>query len=261
MDMSDFSRRDLLKSSLAAPAAAAIGVSEAAAQTQSGPAQLRERLLLDFGWRFHFGHANDSARDFGFGSGRSGGFQKTGGFLSPSNLSYDDGDWQAVDLPHDWAIGLPFQNDPALASKGSYPLGREYPETSVGWYRRVFDLPASDAGKRLSVEFDGSYRDTMVVFNGFYIGRHGGGYDAFSFDLTDFASPGAPNVLLVRVDATLSDGWFYEGYTHDPDRGGEPRQGRTKCARDLDHPGPLRQGGGKGGQSARRDLRVGRAHL
>jgi beta-galactosidase len=47
-------------------------------------------LLLDFGWRFHFGHANDNAKDFGFGSGRAGGFQKTGGF--------------------------PFKNDPALAS-------------------------------------------------------------------------------------------------------------------------------------------------
>jgi beta-galactosidase len=28
----------------------------------------RERLLLDFGWRFHFGNANDSAKDFGFGA-------------------------------------------------------------------------------------------------------------------------------------------------------------------------------------------------
>ncbi len=167
--------------------------------------------MLDFGWRFHFGHANDSTKDFGFGAGRSGGFQKTGGFLSPSNLAYDDSDWSPVDLPHDWAIGLPFKNDPALASKGSYPLGRDYPETSVGWYRRVFDLPASDAGRRISVEFDGAYRETMVVFNGYYIGRHSGGYDPFSFDLTDFALPGGPNVLLVRVDATLSDGWFYEG--------------------------------------------------
>ncbi len=51
----------------------------------------------------------------------------------------------------------------------------------------------------------------MVVFNGFYIGRHSGGYDPFSFDVTDFATPGGRNVLLVRVDATSSDGWFYEG--------------------------------------------------
>jgi beta-galactosidase len=207
MSMNRFSRRDLLKTGMALPAATAIGISEAADPMP----QMRERELLDFGWRFHFGHANDSAKDFGFGAGRSGGFQKTGGFLAPSNLSYDDSEWTAVDLPHDWAIGLPFKNDPALASKGSYPLGREYPETSVGWYRRVFDVPASDAGRRISVEFDGAYRETMVVFNGYYAGRHSGGYDPFSFDLTDFALPGGPNVLLVRVDATLSDGWFYEG--------------------------------------------------
>ena len=216
--MIKWSRRDVLKSGVAARAATAMGIPAMAAMAQSSqapsapvPAALRERLLLDFGWRFHFGHANDSNKDFGFGAGRSGGFQKTGGFLSPSNLAYDDSEWTPVDLPHDWAIGLPFKNDPALASKGSYPLGRDYPETSVGWYRRVFDVPASDAGRRISVEFDGAYRETMVVFNGYYIGRHSGGYDPFSFDLTDFALPGGPNVLLVRVDATLSDGWFYEG--------------------------------------------------
>ncbi len=116
-----------------------------------------------------------------------------------------------MDLPHDWAVDLPFVNDPALTSKGFYPLGRTYPDTSVGWYRRVLELPAEDANKRITLEFDGAYRETMVVFNGFYIGRHSGGYDPFSFDVTDFANPGGRNVLLVRVDATLSDGWFYEG--------------------------------------------------
>jgi beta-galactosidase len=230
--MEHWSRRDVLKGGMAAVAATALGVPASPAPAHSAPAPAdagapapsaggapppRERSLLDFGWRFHFGHANDPAKDFGFGSARMGGFQKTGNFLSPSHLTFDDGDWQPVDLPHDWAIGLPFQNDPGLSSKGFYPLGRGYPETSVGWYRRVFELPASDAGyprnagERLSVEFDGAYRETMVVFNGFYIGRHSGGYDPFRFDLTDFAAPGSPNVLLVRVDATLSDGWFYEG--------------------------------------------------
>jgi beta-galactosidase len=177
----------------------------------TSPSGGRERLLLDFGWRFHFGNANDAAKDFGFGSGRSGNFQKTGNFLPAGTLAFDDGDWQHVDLPHDWAVELSFENDPALSSKGFYPLGRNYPATSVGWYRRVFELPAADAGKRIGIEFDGSYRETMVVFNGFYIGRHSGGYDPFSFDVTDFANPGGRNVLLVRVDATLSDGWFYEG--------------------------------------------------
>jgi beta-galactosidase len=223
--MKYLSRRDALKagallpvtSAFASLPAASGGVSSSSGQepggTQpsSGGASPRERSLLDFGWRFHFGNANDPAKDFGFGGGQNGGFQKTGNFLEPSRLTFDDSDWKTVDLPHDWAISLPFVNEPGLSSKGFYPLGRKYPETSVGWYRRVFELPASDAGKRISVEFDGAYRESMVVFNGFYIGQHSGGYDPFSFDLTDFAIPGSPNVLLVRVDATLSDGWFYEG--------------------------------------------------
>jgi len=208
-------RRDLLKTGLSVPAAvrAADAAFEEQAEPQAAPpaapvaAGARERLLLDFGWRFHSGHAADPSKDFDF----RGNFSKTGNFGAVATLAFDDGDWKAVDLPHDWAIELPFENDPALGSKGFYPLGRAYPATSVGWYRRVFELPASDAGKRITVEFDGAYREAMVVCNGFYIGRHIGGYDPFSFDLTDFASPGARNVLLVRVDATQSDGWFYEG--------------------------------------------------
>jgi beta-galactosidase len=220
----------MLKAGLLAPVAAAaqgmgpIGAAAMhAAQSEPGPPPAREsaepakpgvgreRLLLDFGWRFHFGNANDPARDFGFGGARAGNFQKTGGFIAASSLAFDDSDWREVDLPHDWAIELPFENDPALASKGFYPLGRTYPETSVGWYRRVFEIPAADTGRRITLEFDGAYRETMVVLNGFYIGVHSGGYDPFHFDVSDFVYPGRKNVLLVRVDATLSDGWFYEG--------------------------------------------------
>jgi beta-galactosidase len=228
--MKTVSRRDMLKAGLLAPVAAAahgMGPISAAAMHASEfepallpmsqtagsakPGARRERLLLDFGWRFHFGNSNDATKDFGFGGGRSGNFQKTGNFIVASSPAFDDSDWREVDLPHDWAIELPFVNDPALASKGFYPLGRNYPETSVGWYRRVFEIPAADAGKRITLEFDGAYRETMVVFNGFYIGVHSGGYDPFQFDVTDFVYPGQKNVLLVRVDATLSDGWFYEG--------------------------------------------------
>ena len=220
--MKNLTRRDLFKTSLAAPAAVAVVAATQTAtgegaQTQSqaqaiplsagDPASARERLLLDFGWRFHFGHAADAAQDFNF----SGNFSKTGNFGPVSTLLFDDTDWQTVDLPHDWAVELPFQNDPALVNKGFYPLGRAYPATSIGWYRRIFELPASDAGQRINIEFDGAYREATVIFNGFYIGRHIGGYDPFSFDVTDFATPGGRNVLLVRVNATESDGWFYEG--------------------------------------------------
>src|SRR5271157_5798102 len=215
IDMKDLTRRDLFKTTLAAPAAPAAVVAamnkEAEAQnTPAAPAAAgpgRERLLLDFGWRFHFGHASDAAQDFNF----RGNFSKTGNFGPVGTLLFDDGDWKSLNLPHDWAVELPFENDPALSSKGFYPLGRTYPATSVGWYRRIFELLASDADKRITLEFDGVYREATVILNGFYLGRHLGGYDPFSFDVTDFATPGGRNVLLVRVDATQSDGWFYEG--------------------------------------------------
>jgi beta-galactosidase len=215
--MGKWTRRDVLRTILAAPAVAAAAESianeEAPAQTGAsgrplgqppGSGSARERLLLDFGWRFHFGHASDLTQDFNYW----GDFAKAGNFGPVNTLLFDDNDWKAVDLPHDWAIELPFENDPALMGKGFHPFGRKYPATSVGWYRRIFELPASDAGKRITLEFDGAYREAMVILNGFYIGRHIGGYDPFSFDVTDYASPGARNVLVVRVDATQSEGVF-----------------------------------------------------
>jgi beta-galactosidase len=218
--MTTISRRSLIKGGLAIPATGLLSGSSVmtAAEAMAAPLGLaptapapRDRLLLDFGWRFHSGHAGDPAKDFGFSSGRSREFQKTGNFLPVAALAFDDRDWKTLNLPHDWVIGLPFKNDPALASKGFYPIGRAYPENSVGWYRRIFEIPETDKGKRISIEFDGVYREALVVLNGYYVGQHRGGYDPFRFDVTDFVIPGAPNVLLVRVDATLSDGWFYEG--------------------------------------------------
>ena len=210
--MKTWSRRNVLKSGIALPASALVPASAfAATVVHPAPAVTRERLLLDFGWRFHFGHATDAAKDFGYNSGRNGSFQKTGNFLPAAALPYDDTGWTDLDLPHDWVISLPFKNDASLSSKGFYPIGRTYPENSVGWYRRVFEVPAGDKDKRISVEFDGVYREALVVFNGYYIGHHRGGYDPFRYDVTDFLKPGEPNVLLLRVDATESDGWFYEG--------------------------------------------------
>ena len=71
---------------------------------------------------------------------------------------FDDSKWRTLNLPHDWAVELPFVHDDVQNSHGYKPLGRRYPETSVGWYRREFEIPASDLGRRISVEFDGAFR-------------------------------------------------------------------------------------------------------
>jgi beta-galactosidase len=227
--MHEWSRRDVLKSGLLAagaivvpdvakgaemPAAAEISTERFDDPVGVAPfpaTSIRDRLLLDFDWRFHLGHADDPARDFGFGRGNSGVFAKTGYFFAPARPDFDDGDWRALDLPHDWAVELAFVDDRELDSHGYHPLGREYPETSVGWYRKVFNVPASDAGRRISLEFDGVYRNAIVTLNDVYLTTALSGYAPFSLDVTDFVHYGADNVLVLRVDATENEGWFYEG--------------------------------------------------
>ena len=169
----------------------------------------REQLLFDFDWKFQFGHGSDPARDLGFGNGQ-GDFAKTGDFAF-AKAKFDDSKWRALNLPHDWAVELPFVHDDVQQSHGYKPVGRRYPETSVGWYRREFEIPASDLGRRIWVEFDGAFRDVLIFVNGCFIGRNDHGYAPFRFDLTDFLAYGAKNYIVARVDASFGDGWFYEG--------------------------------------------------
>lgn len=173
----------------------------------------RERVLLDFDWRFHFGNAADPARDFNFGGSGYGdyAFAKTGEIFAPALSDFDDSAWERIGLPHDFVVALPFVNDPDLDQFGYKPVGRKYPETSIGWYRRVVEIPQSDAGRRIALEFDGVFRNAMVVLNGVYLGRNLSGYAPFRFDVTDFLRFNDKNILVVRVDATEHEGWFYEG--------------------------------------------------
>jgi beta-galactosidase len=220
--MPRLSRRDLLCSGLALSASSLLarsawgrtaallsgypGTASAEALAAVAP---REQLLFDFGWKFQMGHGTDPARDLGFGNSQ-GDFAKTGEFEF-SKGKFDDSKWRTLNLPHDWAVELPFVRDEVQNSHGFKPLGRRYPETSVGWYRREFEVPASDEGRRISVEFDGAFRSVLVFVNGCFIGRNDNGYAPFRFDLTDFLAIGAKNYIVLRVDASFGDGWFYEG--------------------------------------------------
>jgi beta-galactosidase len=185
------------------------GYKDAASAEALAAVAPREQLLFDFGWKFQFGHGTDPARDLGFGIGQ-GDFAKTGDF-GFAKANFDDSKWRRLNLPHDWAVELPFVNDDIQNSHGFKPVGRRYPETSVGWYRREFDIPASDLGRRISVEFDGAFRSVLIFVNGCFIGRNDNGYAPFRFDLTDFLSYGQKNYIVARVDASFGDGWFYEG--------------------------------------------------
>ena len=170
----------------------------------------RERLLLDRGWRFALGHASDASKDFRLSDGGFSYLAKAGSDAGPISLGFPDARWRSVNLPHDWAIELPFDPKSDL-NHGFKPIGRDFPQNSVGWYRRTFAVPKTDEGRRLRLTFDGAFRDSRVWINGHYLGRNESGYAPFSFDVTDVVKYGAQNVISVRVDASEAEGWFYEG--------------------------------------------------
>jgi beta-galactosidase len=183
----------------------------------------RERLLLDFDWRFAFGHSSEVHRDFGFGADQKT-FAKQGTNVSTAaDIAFDDSTWKAVNLPHDWVIDLPFvkneyfippknpDDGDAAAGHGYKAVGRNFPETSIGWYRKVFHIAKADEAKRLTIEFDGIFRDATIIFNGYILTRHNSGYCPATVDISNFINVDGPNVLLVRADASLGEGWFYEG--------------------------------------------------
>jgi len=184
------------------------------AQTSSPDAATggRERLLMDFGWRFAFGHATDSAKDFDpdpAGTGFSY-FAKAGTAAGAAAADFDDRGWRTLNLPHDWAVEVPF-SERGSGSHGYKTIGKNFPAASVGWYRKTFSIPAADLGRHITVEFDGVFRDSQVWVNGFYLGRESSGYSPFGYDITDYLNYGGNNTIVVRVDASLEEGWFYEG--------------------------------------------------
>ena len=155
---------------------------------------------MDFGWKFHLGNEWGGAQNLA----------KAGTGSGPASLFYSDASWRTVNLPHDWAIDLPFDQR-ADSAHGFKALGRDFPQNSAAWYRRAFELPKEDAGKRLWLEFDGAFRDCTVFLNGWFVGHHDSGYSGFRYDVTDIANCGGHNVLAVKVDASETEGWFYEG--------------------------------------------------
>ena len=171
---------------------------------------IREHQLIDLGWRFALGHATEYAKDFGTSTGYFTYLAKAGYGDGAASVQFKDSTWREVDLPHDWAVELPF-SESASHSHGYKTIGSKYPETSVGCYRKKFNIQASDLGRKISIQFDGIHRNSTVWINGFYVGNEKSGYASSVYDITDYLNYGAENTIAVRIDASMEEGWFYEG--------------------------------------------------
>ena len=175
-------------------------------------ANAQEKISLDEDWKFHFGNSSHPEKDFDYS--KTALFHKSNVFATTVvNPKFVDTAWTSVNVPHDWVVELPFVNSTQVEmdSHGYKPVGGLYPETSIGWYRKHFKVDASKTNKRYEIQFDGIYRNAAIWVNGFYVGTNFSGYIGNSYDVTDYINFEGENVLVVRVDATQYEGWFYEG--------------------------------------------------
>lgn len=98
-------------------------------------------------------------------------------------------------------ILVPFPVESQLSGVGLVPT-----EKQRVWYRRTVALPPAWEGKRVLLHFGASDWETRVWVNGELVGDHRGGYDGFSFDVTDALGnrEGEAEILVTVWDPTDS---------------------------------------------------------
>ncbi len=122
--------------------------------------------------------------------------------------SFDDNSWEAVTLPHDWAIKGPFYKGETAVVGGG--MGR-LPSPGVAWYRRKIDIPAADKGKTIYLDIDGAMSYAIVWLNGNVVGGWPYGYNSFRLDLTPYIKAGSGNQLAIRLDNPANSARWYPG--------------------------------------------------
>ncbi|NLV52754.1 MAG: glycoside hydrolase family 2 protein [Bacteroidales bacterium] len=109
--------------------------------------------------------------------------------------TFDDSQWQRVNLPHDWDIYHAPKADAATRWGGGYFPG------GIGWYRKQVegkDLRVS-ASQSLWLHFEGVYENCTVYVNGKQAGTHAYGYTPFKINITSYITEGT-NTIAVRVN-------------------------------------------------------------
>jgi hypothetical protein len=98
-------------------------------------------------------------------------------------------------------ILVPFPVESALSG-----VMRRLNQDQALWYRRAVAIPSDWRGRRVRLHFDAADWHTRVFVNGSHVGEHRGGYDRFSFDITDrLRWNGAEEILVAVSDATEGD--------------------------------------------------------
>ena len=183
----------------------------------------RERISFNADWRFQKGDppgtesrlAYEKIKDWATATGNefvlSSGAKKPsrpagnlGEGISYTQRNFDDRSWRQLNLPHDWGIEGPFNQD--------YPgeTGK-LPWWGVGWYRKHLTVSASERGKQIYLDIDGAMAYASVCLNGRFVGGWPYGYASFELDLTPYVEFGKDNVLAIRLDNPPDSSRWYPG--------------------------------------------------
>lgn len=141
------------------------------------PASPRATYNFNPGWKFAFGDV--------------------AGVEQPA---FDDSAWASVSLPHTWNETDSYR---AYISHGGGDQSEKM--FGIGCYRKHFKLPASAAGQKVFLQFDGMRQAGRFFLNGQPIGKYENGVTPVGLDLTKFVKYGGQdNVLAVKVDNSPS---------------------------------------------------------
>jgi len=162
---------------------------------------MRERLSMDYGWKFHLGDIIPTKPNWHLDTYFA---TKAGGALGAAAHFFDDSAWRELDIPHDWAIEMPYDETENI-NHGFKPRG-------IAWYRKTFKLPEELKDRQLYLEFGSVLTHCEVWVNGQPMHRNHCGYTGFIIDITSMANFGSLiNTAAVRVDAEAFEAWSYEG--------------------------------------------------
>ncbi|MEO7098884.1 MAG: beta-galactosidase GalB [Luteolibacter sp.] len=193
---------------------------QAIPNAQAGIDSVRERISMNADWHFQKGDPADAKDALSYEQMKpwllpSGNAFQTAHFERPQGAApgedvtfaqsgFDDKGWRTLSLPHDWGIEGEF--DQALPGESG-----KLPWFGVAWYRKNFELPASDAGRQFLLEIDGAMSYSAVWCNGKFVGGWPYGYASYRLDLTPFLKTGGSNVLSIRVDNPKESSRWYPG--------------------------------------------------
>ena len=185
-----------------------VEILDASGMVQEIPEDALGSVDFDANWQFYLATRTPEVADGGFAAAgvKDAGDYTTAEIIDPD---FNDLGWRTVDVPHDFSI--------EGAKVKSSSDAQAYLEGGLGYYRKKFTVPASmessttNPGRRITIDFEGVYQNSVVYLNGEKIGSYPSGYTGFALDITNKVKYGEENVLVVKVQNMSPSGRWYTG--------------------------------------------------